>query len=73
MDSYYLNDAVENLNAFLHQGGQPEVDRRDRLRAARPALLGPERAELMTKMINADRQIRAAGRGSQGVAILTWL
>ena len=44
MDSYYLNDARREAERVPDQGGQPEVHRRSRLRAPRPALLGPARA-----------------------------
>ena len=45
MDSYYLNDAVEQLNEFLTRGEQSQVHRRDCVPAPRTALLGAEGAQ----------------------------
>ena len=69
MDSYYLNDAVEKLNEFLVEGRQPEVHGRDRLPAARAALLGTARAGAAAEDGGADRESRAGRRGSEVVEI----
>ena len=69
MDSYYLNDAVENLNAFWQKAGNPRRDGRDRLPAPRPPLLGPARAGTAREDDEADRRVRAAGSRHEVVAV----
>src|SRR5215203_5404861 len=51
------------------EGGEPEMDRRDRVPAARAPLLGPARAGAAGEDDGADREVRARGCGSQELAI----
>jgi hypothetical protein len=50
MDSYYLNDAVENLHDFLSQADNPKWTGEILTRRRAPHCWGPSQAELLTKM-----------------------
>jgi putative esterase len=50
MDSYYLNDAVENLYAFLQQASNPKWTGEVVFQRRAPHCWGPRPAELMEKM-----------------------
>ena len=71
MDSYYLNDARREAERVSRQGRQPEVHRRDRVPAARPALLGPAGRGADDEDDGADREVRAGRGGFEGVEVLT--
>jgi hypothetical protein len=50
MDSYYLNDAVENLNEFLRKADNPKFTGEVVFQRRAPHCWGPHGAELMQKM-----------------------
>jgi putative esterase len=50
MDSYYLNDAVENLNAFLSAADNPKWTGEIQFQRRAPHCWGPRPAELLQKM-----------------------
>jgi hypothetical protein len=50
MDSYYLNDAVENLNAFLSSAANPKWTGEVVFQRRAPHCWGPRAADLMQKM-----------------------
>jgi hypothetical protein len=50
MDSYYLNDAVENLNAFWQKAGDPKEMGEVVFQRRAPHCWGPRNAELLDKM-----------------------
>ena len=50
MDSYYLNDAVENLNAFLSSATNPKWTGEVVFQRRAPHCWGPRAADLMQKM-----------------------
>jgi hypothetical protein len=50
MDSYYLNDAVENLNDFLSKADNPKFTGEVVFQRRAPHCWGPRGAELMQKM-----------------------
>ena len=73
MDSYYLNNGVEKLNEFLVKADNPKFTGEIVFERRAPHCWGPRGADLMTKMIRAHREIRAAGRGLEELEILTRL
>lgn len=50
MDSYYLNDAVEKLNEFLHKADNPKYTGEIKFQRRAPHCWGPRPAELLEKM-----------------------
>jgi hypothetical protein len=67
MDSYYLNDAVENLNQFLSKADNPKWAGEIVFERRAPHCWGPRPAELLEKM---TRQVE---RGApQGTDVRAW-
>ena len=61
MDSYYLNDAVENLNIFLRKADNPKWTGEILFERRAPHCWGPSAAQLLDKM---TRQIETQAPGS---------
>ena len=61
MDSYYLNDAVENLNAFLQKAGNPKWTGEIVFQRRAPHCWGPRGPELLEKMTKQIEKHAPAG------------
>ncbi len=67
MDSYYLNDAVENLHAFLKKTDNPKWSGELQFERRAPHCWGPRPAELVAKLV---RQID--GHAPLGADLRSW-
>ena len=61
MDSYYLNDAVENLNAFLSKADNPKWTGEIVFQRRAPHCWGPRSSELLEKMTKQIDKYAPAG------------
>ena len=61
MDSYYLNDAVENLNAFLKKADNPKFTGEVVFERRAPHCWGPRAADLLQKMTKQIEKVAPAG------------
>jgi hypothetical protein len=61
MDSYYLNDALENLHAFLQKAENPKWTGEILFQRRAPHCWGPRQAELLEKMTNQIEKYAPAG------------
>jgi hypothetical protein len=61
MDSYYLNDAVENLNEFLTKADNPKFSGEVIFQRRAPHCWGPGPAELLQKMTAQIEKVAPAG------------
>ena len=61
MDSYYLNDAVENLNAFLSKADNPKWTGEIVFQRRAPHCWGPRAADLLDKMTKQIERYAPAG------------
>jgi hypothetical protein len=61
MDSYYLNDAVENLNEFLSKADNPKFTGEIAFQRRAPHCWGPRPAELLQKMTAQIEKVAPAG------------
>ena len=69
MDSFYLNNAVERLNAFLAKADNPKFTGEVVFERRAPHCWGPSAADLLQKMTRADRARRSCRSGSESVEI----
>ena len=65
MDSYYLNDAVENLNAFWQKAGDPKEMGEIVFQRRAPHCWGPRAPELLEKMTKQIDKYAPAGADTQ--------
>ena len=61
MDSYYLNDAVENLNDFLSKANNPKWTGEVVFQRRAPHCWGPRGADLLKKMTAQVEKYAPAG------------
>ena len=61
MDSYYLNDGVEQLNAFLSKADNPKFTGEIVFQRRAPHCWGPRGAELLQKMTTHIEKYAPAG------------
>jgi hypothetical protein len=66
MDSYYLNDAVENLNAFLSKAENPKWTGEIVFQRRAPHCWGPRAPELLEKMTKQIEKFAPAGADTKG-------
>ena len=69
MDSYYLNDAVENLNDFLSKADNPKWTGEIVFQRRAPHCFAPARRRPAQEDDGADRQVRAGRSRSQVLEI----
>jgi hypothetical protein len=66
MDSYYLNDAVENFNAFWQKAGDPKEMGEIVFQRRAPHCWGPRAPELLEKMTKQIDRYAPAGADKTG-------
>jgi hypothetical protein len=66
MDSYYLNDAVENFNAFWQKAGDPKEMGEIVFQRRAPHCWGPRGPELLEKMTKQIDRYAPAGADKTG-------
>ncbi len=66
MDSYYLNNAVEKLNAFLQTADNPRFTGEVVFERRAPHCWGPQGADLMTRMVRQIEKFAPPGADLKG-------
>ena len=66
MDSYYLNNAVEQLSAFLAKADNPKFTGEVRFERRAPHCWGPDAADLLQKMTAQIERVAPAGADLKG-------